>query len=243
MPWAWAARNWRQVGPSRRGAGSIPVHLRISHTVLGASRQPSLASSPWITSVSPGGVSEAKRRTNRRSSGDVRRPAVQRRGWVQRCVTKSRCHRKIVAGVTIRGSSQARDNSRVSAANTARSTHDSCDRLTWRRNTATSCRRTRISAFFDRELRASSPSQATRCRKTRYSNRSATAGDHARQHCPPTQQVSVMDDQFGTPQCKRAVPHRSRHVMFRIRLRLLRYPRELPHVLIGTPIRCKARIV
>jgi hypothetical protein len=38
---------------------------------------------------------------------------------------------------------------------------------TWRRNTATSCRSTRISAFFDRELRARSPNQAITCRKTR----------------------------------------------------------------------------
>jgi len=36
MPCAWAARNCRQVGPSRRGAGSMPARLRIDHTVLGA---------------------------------------------------------------------------------------------------------------------------------------------------------------------------------------------------------------
>lgn len=40
--------------------------------------------------------------------------------------------------------------------------------------------------------------RATPRSKTRYSSRSATAGDHARQHCPTTPQVSVMDDQFGT---------------------------------------------
>jgi hypothetical protein len=38
MPWAWAVRNCRQVGPLRPGAGSMPAHLRINHTVLGASR-------------------------------------------------------------------------------------------------------------------------------------------------------------------------------------------------------------
>jgi hypothetical protein len=48
MLWAWAARNSRQVGPARRGAGSIPACLRISHTVLGATRSPSRASSPWM---------------------------------------------------------------------------------------------------------------------------------------------------------------------------------------------------
>jgi hypothetical protein len=67
--------------------------------------------------VTPGGVfSAASRSTSRRGSGAVRRPAVRRRGWVQRCSTRSRCHRKIVAGVTIRCSRQAGDSSRVSAA-------------------------------------------------------------------------------------------------------------------------------
>jgi hypothetical protein len=36
MPWAWAERNWRQVGPDRCGAGSIPAACRISQTVDGA---------------------------------------------------------------------------------------------------------------------------------------------------------------------------------------------------------------
>jgi hypothetical protein len=35
-PCAWAARNCLQVGPSRRGAGSMPARLRIDQTVLGA---------------------------------------------------------------------------------------------------------------------------------------------------------------------------------------------------------------
>lgn len=39
--------------------------------------------------------------------------------------------------------------------------------LSWRRSTATSWRSTRISAFFDVELRANNPSQPTSCRKTR----------------------------------------------------------------------------
>jgi hypothetical protein len=36
MPWAWAVRNWRQVGPERCGAGSMPAACRISQTVDGA---------------------------------------------------------------------------------------------------------------------------------------------------------------------------------------------------------------
>lgn len=81
--------------------------------------------------------------------------------------------------VTIRCTWPAWDSNRISAANTARSAQDSCGLLTWRRSTATSWRSTRISAFFDRELPASNPSQAMSSRKIRYSNHSATAGDHA----------------------------------------------------------------
>ena len=33
MPWAWAWRNWDQVGLARRGAGSMPAALRMVHTV------------------------------------------------------------------------------------------------------------------------------------------------------------------------------------------------------------------
>ena len=34
--WAWAVRNWRQVGPDRRGAGSMPASCGICHTVEAA---------------------------------------------------------------------------------------------------------------------------------------------------------------------------------------------------------------
>ena len=45
---AWAARNCRQLGPARRGAGSRPAACRISHTVDAAIAYPICASSPWI---------------------------------------------------------------------------------------------------------------------------------------------------------------------------------------------------
>ena len=48
-------------------------------------------------------------------------------------------------------------------------------------NTVTSWLSTRISAFFECALRASNPSQAKTCQKIRYSSRTATADDHARQ--------------------------------------------------------------
>lgn len=34
--WAWAQRNWFQVWPERRGAGSMPAAVRTCHTVDGA---------------------------------------------------------------------------------------------------------------------------------------------------------------------------------------------------------------
>jgi hypothetical protein len=75
---------------------------------------------------------------------------------------------------------QVWDSNRVSTANTVRSVHDSRGPRTWRRDTVTSRRSTRISTSFDRELRASSPSQDMTCRKIRYNNRTATTDDHAR---------------------------------------------------------------
>jgi hypothetical protein len=68
---------------------------------------------------------------------------------------------------------------------------------TWRRNTATSCRNTRISTFFDCALRASSPSQAMTCRKIR-DNSTATTDDLPHDHWPAMPQVTAVDDLFGT---------------------------------------------
>lgn len=48
IPSAWAVRNSRQLGPTRRGAGSMPAACRICQTVDGAIECPNLASSPWI---------------------------------------------------------------------------------------------------------------------------------------------------------------------------------------------------
>jgi transposase len=104
---------------------------------------------------------------------------VVSRSTVYRILVRHGCHRKIVAGVTIRCLRQNGDSNRVRAANTARSAQDSRGLRTWRRNTATSWRSTRISAFFDCALRASSPSQATSCRKIRYNSRTAMTDDHA----------------------------------------------------------------
>ena len=41
IPAVWPCRNCRQLGPERRGAGSMPAACRISHTVEGATVTPS----------------------------------------------------------------------------------------------------------------------------------------------------------------------------------------------------------
>lgn len=62
MPSAWAVRNSRQVGPVRRGAGSMPAAWRIAQTVDAAIGCQRRASSPWIRlwpHPTPRGVREA----------------------------------------------------------------------------------------------------------------------------------------------------------------------------------------
>jgi hypothetical protein len=48
FPAAWAWRNWRPVGPSRRGAGFSPAPSSMRRTVLGEAVMASFASSPLI---------------------------------------------------------------------------------------------------------------------------------------------------------------------------------------------------
>ncbi|WP_323178695.1 hypothetical protein [Streptomyces sp. NBC_01381] len=48
IPEAWLRRNCAQVGPERRGAGSIPALFRIAQTVEAPTGRPARASSPAI---------------------------------------------------------------------------------------------------------------------------------------------------------------------------------------------------
>ena len=79
IPEAWVCRNCRQVGPERRGAGSIPAARRISHTVDGATVTPSFVSSPWIRRYPHSGFSFASRTTRLAMLGTVGgRPGLRR---------------------------------------------------------------------------------------------------------------------------------------------------------------------
>ena len=48
MPDAWAARNCRQVGDARRGAGRSPAAARIRRIVPSPTRYPRPSISPWM---------------------------------------------------------------------------------------------------------------------------------------------------------------------------------------------------
>jgi hypothetical protein len=95
----------------------------------------------------------------------------------------------------MRCSRHAGDSNPVSAANIARSAQDSRSLLTWRRNTVTSWRSTRISAFFDCALRAQQSQPAERSDTAVVTPRPAIMPDG---HWPEMPQVTAVDDQFGT---------------------------------------------
>jgi len=100
-------------------------------------------------------------------------------GYVHFLQTSRRCQASRVAGVTIRCARSSRGSRRASAESTTRSGHDGRGLPTWRRSTATSCRRTKISTFLAALVRASNASQPSTFTKLRYRIRIATAGDHA----------------------------------------------------------------
>jgi hypothetical protein len=47
-PLAWVRRNSAQVGPDRRGEGSMPWRFKVVQMLEGAIVMPMVASSPWI---------------------------------------------------------------------------------------------------------------------------------------------------------------------------------------------------
>ena len=101
IPAAWACRNCRQVGPERRGAGSMPAACRICQTVDGATVTPSLVSSPWMRRCPHRGFSFARRTTRRVMPGPVGgRPGVRRLLVSYLPATSLRCQASSVAGVT-----------------------------------------------------------------------------------------------------------------------------------------------
>src|SRR4051794_40007802 len=114
---------------------------------------------------------------------------------------RRRCQRRIVAGVTRRWLRSARGNRRISAANTARSAQSRRGRGLVRRRTATSWRSTRSSTSLAPDLRPSSTTSPSTCRKIKYSNRNDTLGS-----CPTSHH------RWSTRQPRVLAPHRVRAV-------------------------------
>lgn len=97
---ACAERNSRQVGPARRGAGSIPAARRICQTVEAAIGCPSRASSPWIRRWPHRLFSRARRGTSFLTAvcGGGRPGPRRRREWSHRRATSLRCQANSVLG-------------------------------------------------------------------------------------------------------------------------------------------------
>jgi hypothetical protein len=115
--------NCRQVGPERRGTGSMPAARRISQTVDGVTVTPSFVISPWIRRYPHSGFSFARRTTRRamlRTMGG--RPGARCPLVSYFFAASLRCQASNVAGVTGKTSVQrVRGISPASAANHTRS--------------------------------------------------------------------------------------------------------------------------
>jgi hypothetical protein len=109
--------------------------------------------------VAPRRVLRRHPQDQRCNSGGIHGRLGGRPGVVQRRLTRSRCQRSNVSGVTNRWHWRLLGSSRVNAARMARSSQERRGLATCRRSTATSCRSTRISASLDAWLRVRRPSQ------------------------------------------------------------------------------------
>ncbi len=131
---ACPARNARQVCPDRVGTGSMPASLSIRHTVDGAILYPRPVSSPWmrwlsrpgcagyaefgITLVPPSRCSRWPSRSISAVSSALAGGRPVRCVQVHFRVTRRRCHRRMLPGVTSRCIRRLLGKSRISAVKT-----------------------------------------------------------------------------------------------------------------------------
>jgi hypothetical protein len=99
-PSAWARRNSDQEGPSLRGAGPKRFRLSSVRMVVAPTRMPRPRSSPWIRTHPQRGFSLARRRISSRTRGDIGGRPTRLARYVHLRLTRSRCQRRSVAGVT-----------------------------------------------------------------------------------------------------------------------------------------------
>ena len=172
IPAAWAARNCRQLGDGRRGAGASRPPARIRRIVPAPIRLPEAEELTLYPAVPPPRVlpgqppdQRADLLRDRRPSGGVRAgPRVLDQAPVPG-EQGAGCHDPVP---------QVPGQSRASAAIAARSAQSCFGPAAWRRRTATSCRSTKISTSFDASLRISSTSQANRWDTARQTSRMST---------------------------------------------------------------------
>jgi hypothetical protein len=121
-------------------------------------------------------------------------------GQVHLFLTRRRCHRKTVPGVTSRCARRLPGRCRISAASTARSAQSSRGRGWVRRSTATSCRSTSSSTSLKARERLNRTSQPQSRTKMRYSRRRNTADHHGPPPTPAYRRSSEAMQTIGTPQ-------------------------------------------
>jgi hypothetical protein len=118
-------------------------------------------------------------------------------GWRHFAATKRRCHRNNVPGVAIRQTRTGLGSIHDNAASTARSDHTSRG-IGFARNTATSCRNTKISASFHADDRASNTNHDNTRTEITYTSRTATAADHHVRQTARSNQLTEFSTRTGT---------------------------------------------
>jgi hypothetical protein len=185
MPWAWAIRNCRQVGPLRRGAGSMPARFEDQPHRAGCklvaepgefALEPPVAPSRVLRGQSQHQLAQLRCRGP--ATGAAASGLGPSSGHQVSAPPQDRLWGNDPMQAASRGqpSGQRREHRPVSPGQ-ARSAH----LATSHRDLVAEHQNLRI---LRRGASGQQPSQATSCRKIRYSSRAATAGDHARR--PPS---------------------------------------------------------
>src|SRR5437868_137555 len=137
---AWVRRNFRHVMSERRsGAGGVFSALRTLRIVDAPTRWPSLSSSPWIL-LYPQPLFSVAGCSLRAAISALTGDRPVRLGQIHLRVTRRRCQRRTVPGVTSRCARSLAGRSRISAARIERSAHSRRGREVARRREALSWR-------------------------------------------------------------------------------------------------------
>lgn len=173
-PWACAARNSRHVGPTLRGAGSIPAAVRISQTVVAPIGCPRRTNSPGYVGNPSVGCPRANRNTTALTTLAVGGlpGTVRHRLKSHLRATSRRYQASRVPGVT--GNTRAHCSRWISEDSAANRTRSAgwyrTGRASCLRSTAFSYRSTSNSASLAASRRSSTAGTASRLLATRYTS-------------------------------------------------------------------------